>query len=374
MSEKFEGRGHSQTIPEEPGVTVIGIRHADKNTGVTDSVENPQALTEQGKENARKEAEIFFEQVKQAPAGSIVSLSSSDIIRAQETKKIFVDTILDLGRYTHSGVAILRRFKRNGTELTDTELRRKTKDASLRYIIIDELDDQDLGYRRDENDNIVAFNEAMEVFNDEELVSYIWSATPEEWPELVMYLYDKQLEKISNQLGRNLSFTESQWLMMTIIEKSDPRKFLKRTPEDIVAIQLEAIEKQVSRALRVYPDRRNIIHITHHAPGCDFLAMALFGQDMTFNNYQELSGYRNYLEGMAFDVDTDGNVIVVDFRSKRSSIEPIKLSDVITGLHDKAEKRREAWKAFDQSSAYASLYLSIALGRSGSFGLLSKAA
>lgn len=357
MSENGERlRGYPEEISKKPGVTVVSARHADKETSTTilESADVQLQLSEAGKENARQEALEFYHYIlRVVPFGGIVSLSSSILDRSVETRQIFIDTLLECIRNNEdhaSAVFAVYRYNSDGTPRSQDEIRRATRDTRARYVIIDEKADEDLGYRRSEGDNVGPFNGAMEFFKNEHFVSMMWAAHPDEFPELIERLY----EEVRAPYG-DLSEEEEAQLLNRIVEEAEKYLFhSRRTPEELAANQLEGIERSVATALEVHPKRRHVLHFIQHAPGLSFLALALFQKDgISFKNYDSLGDYQHYLEAMSFDVDTNGNVIFVDFRKNRSSIEPVKLSDVIADLYQKATLREKAWEDFFAQRQFA---------------------
>lgn len=341
MSEKL--KGYPKEISPEPGVTVVGSRHSNKKTDVLESESVQQQLSPEGRENAREEAKEFFEYVlSTVPPGGIVTFSSSTLDRAVETRDIFVETLRELAR-EQRGILLVRRYRHDGSPRPDKEFQSETKSLHFRYIVVDAEPDEDLGYRRDENDNVSHFNGAMEFFNDEHFVSMIWAVTPEELPALIQrFVYEAEQKS-----GRVFTPDERDELSDRIALQID--LYLahnKKTPEELVAHQLEGIERSIADAFQSRPDRRHVLHLIQHAPGLSFLALALSGQEISFKNYDALGDYQHYLEAMSYDVDPDGRVLVTNFRTHTSSIEPILIRDVIDSLYKKAELRKEAWKEF----------------------------
>lgn len=343
MSEQL--LGYHETIPGEAGVSTTSVRHGPKNTNRVDSMDNPQELTPEGRELVRLEAEAYFRYIiNVVPAGGIISLNSSTIGRAQDTRDIFVETIRECARDATSGVVMVSRYKRNGKPHSDAHLRRKTRDARWKYVITDERSDEDFGYRPDEHDNIVPFTEAVEFFQDEHFVNMIWAAQPDEIPALIERLYIEMLGRYPS-----ISEDESKTLYANVVTHVGQYVTrMRRTPEELVANQLEGVRRSVLQALRVRPDRRHVLHLTQHAPGLSYLALALFGQEISFKNYDELGDNQQYLEGVSYSFDTAGKVQIDDFRGKRSSIGPVVLDDLIAELYVKSEERRQHWQEYFQ--------------------------
>lgn len=343
----MDERGYPQKISKKPGYTHIGTRHAEKDTGALETKENQQQLSPAGRESAREDAQEFFRWlIRAVPAGGIVSLSSSTMDRAQETKRIFVDTLLELiqeNKDHAATVIVIHCYGADGTPRSNEEIRRATRATRARYLIIDEQPDADFGYRRDEVDNLTIFNGAMEFFKSEHVVSMLWAARPDEFPELIHRLYGE----VKKQRIELTAEEEEKLLNDVIAAAKSYLMHSQRTPEALVAHQLEAVERSVARSFAVRPERRHISLVIQHAPGLSFLVLALFERDgISFKSYDALGDYQHYLEAMSFDVDLDGNVIFVDFRKNRSSIEPVKLKDIIVGLYQKSEARKQAWDNF----------------------------
>lgn len=337
-------RGYPKEINEEPGATVVSVRHGPKDTSRPETLEQPLQLTEEGRAEVRREAEEFFLYIQRTvPNGALISLSSSIIGRAEETRAIFTETIKEMARQNAaSGVIIIQRFKKSGKELSVNELKRKTKDARLKYVIVDEVSDEDLGYRYDENDNITPFNEALEFLKEEHLVNMLWAAHSDEVPQLAQRLFKElrsQYDEMSDEEERGL-----QEAIMHVVRSYKLKE--KRSPEELVAHQLEGIERSLSRVTSIHPDRKHLVHLVQHAPGLSYLALALFGQRVSFENYNNLGAGQDYLEGLTFDVDANGDVIIADFRAQRSSIEPIRIRDLINNLYAQAAERKAAWQEF----------------------------
>lgn len=336
-------KGYPKEISPEPGVTVVGSRHSKKKTDVLESGSVQQQLSPEGRENAREEAEEFYEYVlSTVPPGGIITLSSSTIDRAVETRDIFVETMRELAR-EQRGILLVHRYRRDSSPHSDREFRRATEDSYFRYIVVDAEPDEDLGYRRDEDDNIEPFNGAMEFFNDEHFVSMILAVTPEELPALIQHFIsevEQRNGKPLTQEARDELRTRISFQIVHFITHN------KKTPEELVAHQLGGVERSIADAFQSRPDRRHVLHLIQHAPGLSFLALALSGQEISFKNYDALGDYQHYLEAMSYDVDTEGRVLVTNFRTHTSNIEPILIRDVIDSLYQKAELRKKAWKKF----------------------------
>lgn len=348
----------------EVGTTIVRRKVRHHRHGPKDETYKTEALTEEGKEHVRGEAERFFEYILSLSEGSVVSLVSSDIIRAQQTKGIFIEEIMRLARENAAhGVVILRRFDSKGNERSEEFLRKKVRDTRLRYVIVDEPDDADLGYKRDGRDNRKEFDETTAFFGHEEYSSFIHSAHPEEWPELAHDLFFKVRAQRVAEIGRELTFQEDMELLHEVVEKSDPRPFLKYTPEELVIHQLEAFQRNLSRMDKTFAGRETLSVFFGHAPGCDYVAMALFGEEISYENYKKIGGYRQYLEGLSFDIDDDGNVVAVDFRQKRE-LDPafqIKLDDVIERLQQQAERRRAQWTQMTSQAVFISILVGLSV-------------
>lgn len=339
-------KGYPKRISKEPGTTVIPSRHSNKETDILESDGVQQQLSPEGRENAREEAEEFFEYIlSTVPPGGIVTLSSSTIDRAVETRDIFVETLRELA-CEQRGILLVRRYRSDGTPRSDEEFLHETKSLHFRYIVIDALADEDLGYRRDENDNVSHFNGAMEFFNDEHFVSMIWAVTPDELPALIQ----RFISEVEQHSEKPLTKEECDELSGRIaLQIGRYLAHNKKTPEELVAHQLEGVERSIVEAFRLRPDRRHVLHLIQHAPGLSFLALVLSGQEISFKNYDALGDYQHYLEAMSYDVDPEGRVLVTNFRTHTSNIEPILIRNVIDTLYQKSELRKEAWKKFFSS-------------------------
>lgn len=327
-----------EKLPEggEVGVTIIHRRHGPK-----DETYKTEALSEEGYEHVRKEAREFFEVVRRSPGGTVFSLVSSTIVRAQETKHIFIEEVRSLARDATYGVVMVHLFSPRGRRKTEAEIARITRDTRDRYVIVDELDEPDLGYIRDENDNKEIYDRTREFFGEEESPAFIHAAQPEELGVLIEHLYQKELVRRGEMTEK-----EKQKLKRDIVQWADPTRYLPYSPERLAIHQLQVFAAHIDRNQTLFHDRRSVSVFFGHAPGCDLLAIALFGERISFASYQKIGGYRKYLEGLSFDVNEHGEVVVVDFRNNRSSVEPVSLISVIMRLEKEHEERLAAWAAY----------------------------
>lgn len=299
-------------------------------------------LSREGEEDARNDAREMFERIVQAENGTVFSITSSDIARSVETTHIIEQEIKRLAFRRQRGgcddVMVLS-MRRDGKDA----IQRLTKDKSRKYVIVDNETDPELGYANHDSGFNKENYDALQKFlnNDEALVAYLWAAQPDELdgPDgLLKYLYTEVVEKNRDRLSEEeIAHIEARFQEMT-----DPRQHLSYTPEDLAIHQLKAYERHFKQMDEDFPENKTDSTFIGHAPGCDFVALALFNQRISWKNYQAIGGYRDFFEAHSFQV-IDGSVVFVDFRNNRSSSEPIKISDIIARLQSESEERKRAW-------------------------------
>ncbi len=280
------------------------IRHGDKNVDGT--------LSERGGEQAREKAVELYERIQNAPLGSIIYLTPSNVGRAVETRNEIETELQELCAEDPSVEFV---------PINTLKERPEIKSNFTKKFVVTEVQPQSIiGFKAD-TDYVPAWKEYGKKFSGNEYFTMLaWVAKPEE------------LESVKGELHEAFPETDTDSIR--------PSDFV-RTPEEeaIRYLRLSARMREITESH--FPGHEYVnIQVGHNT--ADFSVLALMGKDISAENLKTyLHGRsRNFLESATFE-NKDGKIIV---RYRENETEQEKdLGEIIKELEQKSEERKLAW-------------------------------
>lgn len=280
------------------------VRHGDKKGN---------DLSELGVEQAREKAAELWQEIQEAPPGTVFYTMSSNVGRAVQTRNTIEQVLKELATGSPD-VSVL-----SVHDVQDPK--GDQRDMSKKYLVTDTQPQRALGFT-DATPSIPEFLRLKALYkNDENLIGLSWAATSDEISELHA--------RVETQLPG------------TPTTNIHPRNF-NETPEEAALLYLRLMKRMTDITEKYFPGHHSkSLHVGHNL-SADFAAMALLGKDISMNSVDELGGkFRDFLEKATYEIRD--NKVIASYRDQ-SAEQEVPLENIINQLEEASKKRRTSWE------------------------------
>lgn len=270
-------------------------------------------LSEQGREEARKQAIRYYEEVQKSPPGTVFFIVPSNVERAQETRDAIQEKINDLARDNDSITFVSVQDKEKIDSLQD--------EFNKRIIVLDIAPQTAIGFKN-EYESGKAFYHYKTIYDgDEDAVGKTWAARRDELAGLRREIHDKH---------PNINDDEV-----------DPTRFVT-TPEEQAMRHIRFLRRFIEITQNHFPGHGFKMLTVGHNVDSDFTALALMGQDISVQSVNALGGhFRDFLEDAHYRQTPDG--LQVDYRGQE--VTKVKsFDDVLRSLSERVPDRKKEWR------------------------------
>lgn len=280
------------------------IRHGDKGADGN--------LSEVGENQAIEKAEQIYQQITEAPVGSIIYAVPSSVGRAVQTRDILEERLRELCADCDDVVFV---------SVQDKEALEHVRAETDKKVVVVDIQPQRLIGFDAKTSYIPAWKENTARFGGNEYYTMLtWAALPDE------------IETVRAEVAEKIPIAE----MIAI----DPSRFVQ-TPEEEAIKYLRLSRRFSEISKKHFPDRTSIsLQVGHNV--ADFATLALLGKQISAESIREVlaGNSRDFLESARFE-ERDGEMLVT-YRDHLGHQE-IRFDELIERLERESEERKSMW-------------------------------